>query len=162
MYRCAHGIKVLELRVLELTPHFYSDTMPQYLEQTIRDAQSMVPGLPEVVLQPIQLLKEGRTKRVAHAKGQGRRKSFTRGNKWRTTSLPQLVCLRPLVAQIIFHYVTSSVILMYHCVSQSRDSAGASAPSPSPRHSLTLAHRSFSITRNTTVNMTASTIVHRY
>ena len=58
MYRCAHGIKVLELRVLELTPHFYSDTMPQNWEQTIRDAQSMVPGLPEVVLQPIQLFKE--------------------------------------------------------------------------------------------------------
>ena len=51
-------ITVLELRVLELTPHFYSDTMPQYLEQTIRDAQSMVPGLPEVDLQPCQLLKK--------------------------------------------------------------------------------------------------------
>ena len=97
MYRCGHVIKALELRALELTPHLCSDAMPQYVEQTIRDAQSMVPGLPEVVLQPIQLFKEGRTKRVAHAKGQGRRKSFTRGNKWRTTSLPHAACLRPLV-----------------------------------------------------------------
>ena len=44
MYRCTHGmIKALELRVLELTPHFYSDAKPLYLEQTIRDAESMGP-----------------------------------------------------------------------------------------------------------------------
>ena len=42
MYRCAHlMIKALELRALELTPHLCSDAMPQYLEQTIRDAQSL-------------------------------------------------------------------------------------------------------------------------
>jgi hypothetical protein len=42
MYRCAHlMIKSLELRALELTPHFCSDAMPQYLEHTIRDAQSL-------------------------------------------------------------------------------------------------------------------------
>ena len=43
MYRCAHGmIKALELRVLELTPQFYSDALPQYLEQTIQDAQCVL------------------------------------------------------------------------------------------------------------------------
>jgi hypothetical protein len=37
MYRCAHWmIKGLELRALELTPHFCSDAMPQYFEQIIR------------------------------------------------------------------------------------------------------------------------------
>jgi len=37
MYRYAHlMIKSLELRALELTPHFCSDAMPQYFEQTIR------------------------------------------------------------------------------------------------------------------------------
>ena len=42
MYRCVHlMIKVLELRALELTPHLCSDVMPQYVEQTIRDAQSL-------------------------------------------------------------------------------------------------------------------------
>ena len=40
MHRCAHlVIKALELRALELIPHFCSDAMPQYLQQTIRDAQ---------------------------------------------------------------------------------------------------------------------------
>jgi hypothetical protein len=42
MYRCAHlVIKASEMRALELTPHLRSDVMPQYLEQTIQDAQSM-------------------------------------------------------------------------------------------------------------------------
>ena len=42
MYRCAHGmIKALELRVLELTPQFYSDALPQYLEEAIRDAKTV-------------------------------------------------------------------------------------------------------------------------
>ena len=43
MYRCAHGmIKALELRVLELTPQFYSDALPQYLEEEIRDTKCVV------------------------------------------------------------------------------------------------------------------------
>ena len=97
IYRCAHGmITVLELRVLELTPHFYSDTMPQYLEQTIRDAQSMVPGLPEVDLQPFQLLKKEEQNVSLTRKDKGVER-VSLGNKWRTTSFPRASWLRPLV-----------------------------------------------------------------
>ena len=39
MYRCAYVMfRALELRALELTPCFHSDAVPQYFEQTIRDA----------------------------------------------------------------------------------------------------------------------------
>ena len=51
-------------------------------------------------------------------------------------------------------------ILMYHCVSHSRDSACESVPSPSPRSSLTLALRCFGID-NPTFNMASSLILMR-